>query len=111
MLRCMFSCLGLIACRVLSHSDCRLYWTCIQHQVLLSHQNLAVRPALFCMCRVVGQEQELSCLVCWLTICSVVLQNKAEQLHSREAVFGDPKIVQKEADRNAHFLRQVSTSH
>ncbi|KAL0054463.1 hypothetical protein WJX82_009210 [Trebouxia sp. C0006] len=34
------------------------------------------------------------------------LQNKAEQLHSREAVFGDPKISQKEADRDAHFLRQ-----
>ncbi|DBA72740.1 TPA: hypothetical protein ACH3X2_010134 [Trebouxia sp. C0005] len=34
------------------------------------------------------------------------LQNKAEQLHSKEAVFGDPKIAQKEADRDAHFLRQ-----
>ncbi len=57
------------------------------------------------MCHVVGQEQELSCLLRWLKICIVVLQNKAEQLHSREAVFGDPKISQKEADRDAHFLR------
>jgi len=40
-----------------------------------------------------------------------MLQNKAEQLHSREAVFGDPKIAQKEADRDAHLLRQVSTSY
>ncbi len=51
--------------------------------------------------------QDLFCLLRWLTICNVVLQNKAEQLHSREAVFGDPKITQKEADRDAHFLRQV----
>lgn len=57
------------------------------------------------MCHVVGQEQELSCLLRWLKICIFVLQNKAEQLHSREAVFGDPKISQKEAGRDAHFLR------
>ncbi len=66
---------------------------------------------MICICHAVGQEQELSCLLRWLKICNGVLQNKAEQLHSREAVFGDPKIVQKEADRDAHFLRQVSTSH
>ena len=37
------------------------------------------------------------------------MQNKAEQLHSREAVFGDPKIAQKEADHNAQFLRYMFT--
>ena len=35
------------------------------------------------------------------------MQHKAEQLHSREARFGDPRIAQKEAERDSQFLRQV----